>query len=75
MVQVKVFQEKTFDLKVFQGAVNQFLQEHAQDIKVIDIKYTAEVVILIMQLGLNGLQWLFLKQTFHLNLSFNKNNI
>jgi hypothetical protein len=44
MVQVKVFQEKTSDLKVFQGAVNQFLQEHAQDIKVIDIKYTAEVV-------------------------------
>ena len=42
MVQVKVFQEKTSDLKVFQGAVNQFLQ--AQDIKVIDIKYTAEVV-------------------------------
>ena len=25
MVQVKVFQEKTSDLKVFQGAVNQFL--------------------------------------------------
>jgi hypothetical protein len=44
MVQVKVFQEKTSDLKVLQGAVNQFLQEHAQDIKVIDIKYTAEVV-------------------------------
>ena len=42
MVQVKVFQEKTSVLKVFQGAVNQFLQ--AQDIKVIDIKYTAEVV-------------------------------
>lgn len=44
MVQVKVFQEKTPDLKVFQGAVNQFLQEQAQDIKVIDIKYTAEAV-------------------------------
>ena len=29
MVQVKVFQEKTSDLKVFQGAVNQFLQEQA----------------------------------------------
>ena len=26
MVQVKVFQEKTSDLKVFQGAVNQFLR-------------------------------------------------
>lgn len=44
MVQVKVFQEKTPNVEVFQGAVNQFLQEQAQDIKVIDIKYTAEVV-------------------------------
>ena len=44
MLQVKVFQEKTSDLKVFQGAVNQFLQEHTQGIKVIDIKYTAEAV-------------------------------
>ena len=44
MVQVKVFQEKTPYLEVFQEAVNQFLQEHCQDIKVIDIKYTAEAV-------------------------------
>lgn len=44
MVQVKVFQEKTPNLEVFQGAVNQFLQEHSQGIRVIDIKYTAETV-------------------------------
>ena len=43
MLQVKVFQERTSNLEAFQVAVNQFLQEHAQDIKVIDIKYTAEV--------------------------------
>ena len=42
MVQVKLFQEKTPDLKVFENQVNDFLQQHSQEIKVVDIRYTAE---------------------------------
>ena len=42
MVQVKLFQEKTPDLKVFEKQVNEFLQQHSQEIKVVDIRYTAE---------------------------------
>ena len=42
MVQVKLFQEKTPYLEVFEKQVNEFLQQHSQDIKVVDIRYTAE---------------------------------
>ena len=42
MVQVKLFQEKTPYLKVFEKQVNDFLQQHSQEIKVVDIRYTAE---------------------------------
>lgn len=42
MVQVKLFQEKTPYLEVFEKQVNEFLQQHSQEIKVVDIRYTAE---------------------------------
>ena len=42
MVQIKLFQEKTPDLEVFENQVNEFLQQHSQEIKVVDIRYTAE---------------------------------
>lgn len=42
MVQVKLFQEKTPYLEVFEKQVNEFLQQHSKDIKVVDIRYTAE---------------------------------
>ena len=42
MVQVKLFQEKTPYLEVFEKQVNVFLQQHNKDIKVVDIRYTAE---------------------------------
>ena len=42
MVQVKLFQEKTPHLEVFEKQVNEFLQQHSQEIKVVDIRYTAE---------------------------------
>ena len=36
MVQIKLFQEKTPDLEVFEKQVNEFLQQHSQEIKVVD---------------------------------------
>ena len=42
MVQVKLFQEKTPYLEVFEKQVNEFLQRYSKDIKVVDIRYTAE---------------------------------
>ena len=42
MVQVKLFQEKTPYLEVFEKQVNEFLQQHSKDIKVVDIRYTTE---------------------------------
>ena len=42
MTQVKIFQKLECGYKVIEELVNQFLQENANSIKVIDIKYTAE---------------------------------
>ena len=43
MIQVKLFREsEPFGKSLFEEQINQFLQENATTIKVINIKYTAE---------------------------------
>ena len=44
MTQVKLFQKTECGSKKIEEWVNQFLQENASSIKVIDIKYTAETI-------------------------------